>query len=99
ASVREEFELCEQSAAANGPPDCWRPHDLRRRFAGWWPLGLDQRRAAQGQSGLLPPFLQKLLAHGRHNALRPVRQRAVSAPSVSRATTDLGRKPHGPPSI
>jgi len=36
-------------------------------------LGLVKGRAAQRQPGLLPAFLQKLLAHGRGDALCAVR--------------------------
>src|SRR5262245_48087105 len=83
AGVREEFELRQQSAVTKRPADRQRPHDLRRGSSGRGQLGLDERRAAQRQPRLLSPLLQKLFAHGRRDAVRPVRQRTVSAPFVS----------------
>ena len=79
AGVREEPELREQPAPPGRPARRPRPHDLRRRPAGRRRLGLDRRRAAQGQPGLLPALLQELRPHGRRDALRPVRQRGLPA--------------------
>ena len=69
----------------DGRPIVARPHDLRRDLqdgGGWdW----TQRRAAQDQPGLLPAVLQELRAHGRRDALPPVRQRRVHPSSSPRA--------------
>ena len=59
------------------------PLDLRRRPAGRRRLGLDARRAAEDQPGLLSAVLQELFPHGRGDALPPVRQPGVRASSVS----------------
>src|SRR5262245_44709860 len=91
AGLRKKFELREQPSASGGPTHREGPHDLRRGFAGWRQLGLDQRRAAQRQSGLLPPLLQKLFTDGRCDALHPVRQCWVYAPTVSRPFERVNR--------
>ena len=54
-------------------------NDLCRGHSGRRRLGLDARRAAQDESGLLSAFLQELFPHGRSDALFAMRQRGFRA--------------------
>ena len=67
----------------DGATDRQGPRYLCRRSPGRRRLGLDCRRAAQDQSGLLSAVLQELRPHGRANAVSPVRQSGLHAPFAS----------------